>query len=144
MMHESQSSQQEGEIQFEPYVPEQPSDCCAIGRSGKLCICDFQIFRVRPYTFEILRAIQPFFEVVTFTNMPHFDLEQIIDHIESVLNQPIADMIQRQEALRNELKNAEKDLSISRDDDIKKLIKKKIQQIKKKRQFKHIEPKVYF
>jgi len=61
---------------------------------------------VRPYVYEILRAIQPFFEIIAMSNMPHYELEQIIDHIESVLNKPIADMLIRQAKERQELKKA--------------------------------------
>jgi len=42
--------------------------------------------------------------------MPHYELEQIIDHIESVLNKPIAEMLKRQQKERQELKKAEKDM----------------------------------
>jgi len=50
---------------------------------------------IRPYTFEILRAIQPFFEIVGMTNMPYNELEQIIDFIELMLNKPIHEMLMK-------------------------------------------------
>lgn len=50
---------------------------------------------VRPYTYEILRAIQPFFEIVVFSKLHHKVLEHIIDHIESVLNKPIKDFLEK-------------------------------------------------
>lgn len=37
---------------------------------------------VRPYTFEILRAIQPFFELIVFSRISMPILEAIVTHIE--------------------------------------------------------------
>ena len=59
------------------------------------CICDYIVFQVRPYTYEILRAIQPFFEILVFTKMHHKILENIIDHIEAVLNKPIKEFLEK-------------------------------------------------
>jgi len=53
------------------------------------------VFQLRPYTYHILRAIQPFFEIVIFSKMHHKILEHIIDHIESVLNKPIKDFLEK-------------------------------------------------
>ena len=66
--------------------------CCD---SRDMCICDFIVFQVRPYTYEILRAIQPFFEILVFTKMHHKILENIIDHIEAVLNKPIKEFLEK-------------------------------------------------
>ena len=49
----------------------------------------------------ILRAIQPFFEIIALSNMPNSELEQIIDHIENVLNKPIIELLKRQEKVKN-------------------------------------------
>lgn len=66
-----------------------PMDPCCSRKGTDECICDFLVYQVRPYTYEILRAIQPFFEIVVFSKMHHQVLENIIDHIEAVLNRPI-------------------------------------------------------
>jgi hypothetical protein len=42
---------------------------------------------------EILRAIQPFFEVIALQNNEYLILEQIIDQIEAILNKPITEMM---------------------------------------------------
>lgn len=49
------------------------------------------MYKIRPYTFEIIRAIQPFFEIIAISDLAYNELEQIIDHIEIVLNKPIND-----------------------------------------------------
>ena len=41
-------------------------------------------------------AIQPFFELIAVSNLPHSELEQIVNHIEDVLNKPIIEIIKRQ------------------------------------------------
>lgn len=54
------------------------------------------VYQIRPYTYEFLRAIQPFFEIVVFSRMHHKIIENIINHIESVLNKPIKQFLERQ------------------------------------------------
>ena len=53
------------------------------------------LYQVRPYVYEILRALQPFFEMIALSNMSNYELEQIIDHMEAILNKPIIEMINR-------------------------------------------------
>ena len=67
-----------------------------MGMVGLRCICGQTLYKVRPYAFEILRALQPFFEIVAISNISQKELEQIIDHFESVLNKPIVEMIAKQ------------------------------------------------
>ena len=74
--------------------------CCNLAKHKIKCLCGFTLYKVRPYVYEILRALQPFFEIIALSNMPHYELEQIVDHIESVLNKPIAEMIDKQKNLR--------------------------------------------
>lgn len=50
-----------------------------------------------------MRAISPFFEIIALSNMPTYELDQIITHIESVLNKPIIEMLKRQAAEQKEL-----------------------------------------
>jgi hypothetical protein len=69
--------------------------CCDIGIAHQQCICSYSIYKIRPYMIEIMRAINPFFETMAISNMTHHILEQIVDHIEAVLNKPIADTINR-------------------------------------------------
>ena len=70
--------------------------CCNIGNRGKMCLCNKDLYQIRPYVFMMLRAIQPFFELVALANIPNPQLEQIIDHIENMLNKPIYELIKRQ------------------------------------------------
>ena len=99
------------------------------------------------FFFMILRAIQPFFEIIALSNMPHCQLEQIIDHIEHVLNKPIAELIVRQKKLKKEVKAAAENLASVSSASVasnKKQIKQQIQMLKKKRLNKVIEPKIFF
>ena len=43
------------------------------------------VYMVRPYTLDILRALQPFYELIAFSNIPERVLNAIIKHIEVVL-----------------------------------------------------------
>jgi hypothetical protein len=52
---------------------------------------------IRPYTFEMLRAIQPFFELIAYSRLPMAVLESIISHIEKVLNRPIQEYLEQQQ-----------------------------------------------
>ena len=74
---------------------EEDNDICCEHKGTDKCICDLLVYLVRPYTYEILRAIQPFFEIVVFSKLHHKVLEHIIDHIESVLNKPIKDFLEK-------------------------------------------------
>jgi len=31
--------------------------CCSLSKNGKRCLCGFEIYQIRPYSYEILRAI---------------------------------------------------------------------------------------
>ena len=83
---------------IEPDVQEEI--CCEL-KGTEDCLCDLLVYQVRPYTYEILRAIQPFFEIVVFSKIHHKILEYIIDHIESVLNKPIRDFLEKCKSNRN-------------------------------------------
>jgi len=45
-----------------------------------------EVYMVRPYTYEFLRALEPFFELIVFSNMRKKDLEQLVTAIENILN----------------------------------------------------------
>ena len=49
--------------------------CCTLGKKGKLCLCNRTIYQIRPYVFEILRALQPFFEIIAVAYMSNFEIE---------------------------------------------------------------------
>ena len=44
------------------------------------------VYMVRPYTYEFLRAVEPFFELIVFSNLKKKDLEQLVTAIEKILN----------------------------------------------------------
>ena len=58
-----------------------------------MCLCNKDLYQVRPFTYELLRSIQPFFELIAFSKMPFHQLEQIIEFMELILNKPIIDML---------------------------------------------------
>ena len=49
---------------------------------------------VRPYTFEFLRAVEPFFQIIIYTKMNHKSIEQICNHMEEILNGPEKEYLQ--------------------------------------------------
>lgn len=71
-------------------------NCCDLADTEE-CICALHVFRIRPYTFEFLRAIQPFFEIVVFSNMHYKIIESICNHLEDVLNEPIKQYLKRKD-----------------------------------------------
>jgi hypothetical protein len=68
---------------------------CCEKKGQDECICDLYVFRIRPYTYEMLRAIQPFFEIVVFSKFHHKIIEHITDYLESILNTPIKEMLKK-------------------------------------------------
>lgn len=69
--------------------------CCKVSSQGKICICKKTIYKIRPYSLEILRSNQSFFEMIAYSKIHYSELEQIADHIEQVLNKPITDLLIR-------------------------------------------------
>lgn len=47
------------------------------------------MYKIRDYTFNFLRALAPFYETICISKMPHFEIEQIINHMEEILNMPL-------------------------------------------------------
>lgn len=47
------------------------------------------VYNVRPYTFEIIIALEPFFELVAISNVQIKEISKIIDFLEKILNLPI-------------------------------------------------------
>ena len=45
------------------------------------------MYQIRPYTFQFLNAIQPFYEIVAISNIDIKKIEIILDHLETVLNE---------------------------------------------------------
>jgi hypothetical protein len=107
-------------------------NCCKVSQMGLVCVCDLTIYQVRPYTYEMLRAIQPFFEIVVTSFLPYSHIDFIIEFIETVLNKPIFDMNEKLKKDKVQEQISSKSLS------------KRNQAKQKKRRAKKIEPKIYF
>ena len=43
------------------------NEFCCIYQGTTDCVCNLIVFKIRPYTFELLRALQPFFEIIVFS-----------------------------------------------------------------------------
>jgi hypothetical protein len=50
------------------------------------------VYLVRPYAYEFLRAVQPFFEIICYSNLHSKIIQEIVDHLEAVLNKPVKDI----------------------------------------------------
>jgi hypothetical protein len=70
-------------------VTKKENEFCCIYQGTSDCVCNLIVYKIRPYTFELLRALQPFFEIIVFSQMYHKIVEYIIDHIEGILNKPV-------------------------------------------------------
>ena len=50
------------------------------------CACKIEVYKIRPYALELMRAIRPFLEVIAFTNWPEKKLSEFLRQFEEVLN----------------------------------------------------------
>lgn len=49
--------------------------CCPYYKTKKCHCCQFLVYQVRPYAFDFLRAISPFFEIIAFSKIPRLILD---------------------------------------------------------------------
>ena len=49
-------------------------------------MCECILYKIRPYTFDLLESIQPYFEMIITSNLPHIHLKHIANHLQIVLN----------------------------------------------------------
>ena len=54
--------------------------------SNIACVCNTEVYKIRPYALQLMRAIRPFLEVIAFTNWPEKKLNHVIVQLEEVLN----------------------------------------------------------
>ena len=54
------------------------------------------MYQVRPQALELLRATEPFYELIAFSNMPESQLEQVIEHLELLIQMPILEKLASQ------------------------------------------------
>ena len=89
-----------------------PKECSVDTCSKRIikgyCVCKLMAFNIRPHSFELVGAIQPFFEVVATSHFTFRELKQIVDQIEKVLNNPIIEQNKRTIQRAKELKNSGK------------------------------------
>jgi hypothetical protein len=48
-----------------------------------------RLYKIRPHTLDMMRAILPFFEIVACSNLKFHDIEQIVDHLELLIDYPV-------------------------------------------------------
>ena len=75
-----------------------PPKLCCLFKGSEQCICHTHVYKIRPYTYDLLRAVQPFYEIICCSKNQGHLLEKIIDHIEEVINRPVKEW---QEKYRN-------------------------------------------
>ena len=51
-------------------------------RQKQICMCKLAIYRVRPYTYEFLRGIISYFEIIIASNIPSSTLTIILRHLD--------------------------------------------------------------
>lgn len=66
------------------------------------CTCRFELYSIRPYTLSFLRSLQPFFELITYTNIETKKLEKIVSHFEFILNQECPSIQQQRDQIFSE------------------------------------------
>jgi hypothetical protein len=55
--------------------------CCPEDKCG----CNYRVYKVRPYAYNFLRGLKPFFEMIAFSKLSKKVLSQLVTHMESVL-----------------------------------------------------------
>ena len=66
-------------------------DCCSLGRQGQVCLCKSILYRVRPYTFELLEQVVNHYEIIGTSKLPHYHLKHIVNHLQVFLNKASLD-----------------------------------------------------
>ena len=56
---------------------------------GGHCFCNLVAFKIRNYAQQILRSLNPFFEIVVAADMQPSWLKKIVSHLEDLLNWPL-------------------------------------------------------
>lgn len=76
-----------------------PDSCqgggCSQRKIEGICPCNLVVYNIRPHTFELIGAIWPFFEMVAISNLGFKEVQQIVDHLERILNLPIIEKNRR-------------------------------------------------
>ena len=67
------------------YIVIQQNDSTCICNTDA-CVCTTEVYKIRPYALQLMRAIRPYIEVIAFTNWPEQKLNHVILHLEEVLN----------------------------------------------------------
>lgn len=70
--------------------------CCSLAQQNMVCVCEKVIYEIRPYTFEFLTSSHAFFELIAYSNIPLWQLDQIANFFEEVLNKPVRDRFTHQ------------------------------------------------
>jgi hypothetical protein len=68
---------------------------CCLFKGSEQCICHINVYKIRPYTYDLLRAVQPFYEIICCSKNHGIVLEKIIDHIEEVINRPVIEWLEK-------------------------------------------------
>lgn len=62
--------------------PETEKDCleldCPLKMKSSMCYCHMRFFKVRPYTFQFLNGIFPFYEFIGVADLPFKELDQVM------------------------------------------------------------------
>ena len=61
-----------------------------------------QVYQLRPYIIQFLRAIQPIFELIVYSKLPQKTLLSIVTNLEEILNRPIKEYLDGQDSKDNE------------------------------------------
>ena len=53
------------------------------------CSCRITVYRIRKYTFELLRMVKPYFELIMVADVERAVLSTILTRFENIMNKPI-------------------------------------------------------
>ena len=59
-------------------------NCCRLGMLKFNCACNRTLYKIKPYSLELLNVMSLFFEIIAFSKLPEYQANQIIDHFDAL------------------------------------------------------------
>ena len=65
---------------------------CLLPEIKEACVCCLKFYFVRPFAYQMLLAIQPYFEIIAISKLYFMELEQLLCTMEKELNKLVSQM----------------------------------------------------
>ena len=71
-------------------VRNQDQKCC--GKEDCFCLSNKTLYMIKPYALNFLRSVNSFYEVIFLAKLPDYEVNEIVSHLETLLNEHIIDI----------------------------------------------------